>query len=456
VEIEVGSIGQRILSLRLRDASGAEVPLQFVNTLQYADGSLKDAKIAFIARAVPAFGYALYHIIPSGSEASGTAPAPSSPPPASSRHVDTGTIENQYYRLSFDLWTGAMTELYDKENHWEVLGGRPANVVAREPDGGDFWELYGTLNGGRLTAMTRKSGLPDAAGAHFSNEQVGGSGSTSSGPVYSQFRLSHPFGDGSFATLVRLYPGLRRIDIRTQLINNDKFVRYRVLFPTSIAGGQRCDEIPFGAIERPREQEFPAQYWMDYSDGSQGLALLNRGLPGNNVADGTLMLSLLRSARIASYGYIGGYEPGVSSDLGLELGVERTFDYALVPHAGDWRAAEVYRAGWEFNHPLLAHKVSVHAGQLPRRWGLLDVSAPNVVASALMPGRDGSLLLRVYEAAGKPANGVAINVHVPVESAAETDLLGDVLRPLPAQGDAVRIDLRPFEIKTVELRLRGR
>src|SRR2546422_5742296 len=37
----------------------------------------------------------------------------------------------------------------------------PGNVVAREQDGGDLWELYGTLNGARHTAMTRKQALPD-------------------------------------------------------------------------------------------------------------------------------------------------------------------------------------------------------------------------------------------------------------------------------------------------------
>ena len=55
-----------------------------------------------------------------------------------------GSIENEYYRVSFDLWTGEMKELYDKAAHWDVLGGRPGNIVAREQDGGDFWELYGT------------------------------------------------------------------------------------------------------------------------------------------------------------------------------------------------------------------------------------------------------------------------------------------------------------------------
>jgi alpha-mannosidase len=454
VEIEVGSIGPDVHALRLRDSSGADVPVQFLNTLHYDDGSIKDARIAFIARDVPAFGYAVYLITPSESGSSAGTKSAGGPPAATTGHLDVGSIENDFYRVTFDLWTGAIKEIYDKAEHWEVLGGRPGNVVAREPDGGDFWELYGTLNGGRLTAMTRKSALPDAAKAHFSNEQVGGSGSTSPGPVFSQFNLSHPFGDGTFATTARVYPGIRRIDIRTRLLNNDKYVRYRVLFPTSISGGRRFDEIPFGAIERPAEQEYPAQYWMDYSDGGKGVALLNRGLPGNDVAGGTLMLSLLRSARITSYGYFGGYEPGVSSDLGLELGVERIFDYALVPHAGDWREAEIYKAGWEFNHPLLAHKVSTHAGSLPRRWGLLEISSPDIVASALMPGRDGSTMLRVYEAAGKPAAAVEIKFRVPVSSASETNLLGDEIRSLATDHDTLHLSLRPFEIKTLKLKLR--
>lgn len=455
VEVEVGSIGPHVHSLRLRDSSGAGLPLQFLETLRYDDGSIKDAKVAFLARAVPAFGYALYEIIPSESESMESKPPEGSAAPASSHHQDVGSIENEYYRVTFDLWTGEMKELYDKAAHWEVLGGRPGNIVAREPDGGDFWELYGTLNGGRFTAMTRKQGLPPPAQTHFSNEQVGGSGRTIPGPVYSQFSLSHPFGEGSFSTNVRVYPGMRRIDIQTRLMNNDKSVRYRLLVPTSLASGRRFDEIPFGAIERPSEQEYPAQYWIDYSDGSKGLALLNRGLPGSNVAGGTLMLSLLRSARITAYPFIGGFEPGVSSDLGLELGVERTFDYALVPHAGDWRDAAVYRAGWEFNHPLLARKVAPHEGQLPRRWGLLDISAPDIVASALMPGPDGSVMLRIYEASGRPANGVEIKLHVPVSSAFETNLLGDEIRPLPAAGDTLRLDLRPYEIKTLKLKLRS-
>ena len=77
--------------------------------------------------------------------------------------------------------------------------------------------------------------------------------------------------------------------------------------------------------------------------------------------------------------------------------------YALVPHAGDWREAGVYRDGLEFNHPLLCRAVLPHAGNLPARWGLLEVSNPGVVVSALKPGSQGVAVLRVYEATGRPA-----------------------------------------------------
>ena len=47
------------------------------------------------------------------------------------------------------------------------------------------------------------------------------------------------------------FEGLRRIEVTTRLVNNEKFVRYRALFPTAIEGGKSVHEIPFGAIERP-------------------------------------------------------------------------------------------------------------------------------------------------------------------------------------------------------------
>src|SRR5206468_7732335 len=142
---------------------------------------------------------------------------------------------------------------------------------------------------------------------------------------------------GTYATRVRLYSGLRRIDLETTLVNNEKYVRYQALFPTSIQNGRFIQEIPFGSVERPPGIEFAAQQWVDYSDGQRGVALLNAGLPGNLVTDATLMISLMRAHNLGGYGFGGGYEPGMSSETGFELGARRTFRYGLMPHAGGWQ-----------------------------------------------------------------------------------------------------------------------
>jgi len=454
----IGFSAPGITSIQLLDPSGRAVPVQRMETTRYPDGGIKDTQIAFIARDVPALGYSIYEVAPEreGAEVSPEQTVLPSLQSGSTMHEDRGSMENAYYRVTFDLWTGAMTKLLvkSKAGNWEALSNQPANIVSEEQDGGDFWELYGTLNGGRLTAMTRKQGLPVPYRSHLSNEWVGGNGAIESGPVFSEFHISHPFGSGNFSTTVRIYSGVRRIDIETRLINQDKFVRYRALFPTSIQDGKRFDEIPFGSIERPAEQEFPAQNWIDWSGGGHGVALLNRGLPGNNVARGTLLLSLMRSSSITAYPFVGGYEPGNSSDLGLELGVQRTFDYALVPHSGDWRAARIYQAGLEFNNPLIVRVVPRHAGRMPRRWGLAEISPASVVLSALKPGADGSAVIRVYEANGQSVKGATIRFQSGALQASEVNLLEEPIRKMVPEGDTLTFDLRPYEIKTFKLELR--
>jgi alpha-mannosidase len=289
----------------------------------------------------------------------------------------------------------------------------------------------------------------------LSNESVGGNGSASAGPVFSEFHVSHPFGKNSYATRVRMYPGVQRIDIHTEILNQEQSVRYRLMLPVALQGGRNTQEIAFGAMERPFNQEFPAQNWMDYGAGDRGVALLNRGLPGNNVAGNVMLLSLMRSAHLISYGSIGG-EPGNSSDTGLELGKRIGFDYALVPHAGTWQDAGVYRAGLDFNNPLISRPASVHPGELPPRWGLLEISSTQVVLSAMKPSRDGEVAVRVYEAAGQPARGVRMHFAVPVVAARDANLIEDPGREIPVHENAFSFDLRAYEIRTFRLRFANR
>jgi alpha-mannosidase len=180
---------------------------------------------------------------------------------------------------------------------------------------------------------------------------------------------------------------------------------------------------------------------------------LNRGLPGSNVAGNTMLLSLMRSTRLLSYGGVSD-DPNSQSDTALELGKQIGFDYALVPHAGTWQDAKVFRDGFEFNNPLVTRTGAVHPGPLPARWGLLRIEGgDHVVISALKPSRDGEVAVRVYEAAGIAAPGVKMHFTLPLRSAREANLIEDPAATLPLQDNSFSFDLRPFEIKTFRLRL---
>jgi len=163
----------------------------------------------------------------------------------------------------------------------------------------------------------------------------------------------------------------------------------------------------------------------------------------------------MRATCITSYGFGGGYEPGMSSDTGYQIGKHLNFRYAIMPHNGTWQDAQVYRAGLEHNSPLVVQKAESHPGRLSKKWSVLEISQPNVVVSALKPGENGGTVLRVYEAAGKPAENVRIQLHANVKSARGANLIEDPGPKLESANNALTVTLRPFEIKTIALELEG-
>jgi alpha-mannosidase len=129
-------------------------------------------------------------------------------------------------------------------------------------------------------------------------------------------------------------------------------------------------------------------------------------------------------------------------------------NYALVPHTGDWRSATPWRSGLEFNNPLIAQTVASHPGDLPAKWGLLEVSNDDAVASALKPGKDGTVVMRVYEAAGKPSHDVRATWHAGITQVHEANLIEDTRASVDAQRNSFAFDLKPYEIKTFKITLK--
>lgn len=437
VEVDLGFGESQANDLLVLGPNGEVVPVQLVMAERYNDGLFRRVKVAFVAKDVPGLGYSVYHIV---GKRSNPGLMEMTPKPV-------GSIENEQYKVDLDPKTGAVVRVFDKLNQTDCLSG-PANVVARQTDKGDLWELYHTLDGASYVPGTDKQPVPNATTALLSTEGGEKAGTAVNGPVFSEFTVAHKMGSGAFSTKIRLEAGNRRIEFHTELVNNEKQVRYQVLFPSAIRNGKYRQEIPFGSVERPVGVEYPAQNWADYSDGQHGVALLNMGMPGNLVSEnGTLMLSLLRSQTL------GDYNEGHTSESGYELGTPREFHYALLPHFGDWRSGDVTREAQELNCPLMVFKEPIHGGTLPKKWTGIEISRPDVVLTSYEPGPDGAAFLRVYEASGQQRTKVQITLPANVRSASETNLLGAPGVKLPIERTAVFIDLHPFEIKTIKLKL---
>ncbi len=442
VEVNVGFTTTNAYDVRVSDARNLNVPCEIVDEQRNPNGSLLRATILFIAAKLPALGIATYHISPTirrnASTAAGVA-------------TENVLLENEYYRVTVSRSTGAILNLYDKVLGWEALSGA-ANVISEQEDKGDLWELYHGLDGAQFIGMSNKQPVPTTETAHLSTQWAGNDGKVVHTPVYSEFTVSHPLGTGTFATRIRLSKGIPRVDIFTDIVNNDKLVRYQALFPTAVQNGRNTQEIQFGSVERPDGVEYPAQNWSDYSDTTHGVTLLNAGLPGNLASNGTLMVSLLRSHTIGGYGFGGGFEPGMTSESGYELNKPLHFRYSLVTHGSEWRSAAV-RSGFAFNQPLQVWKCDVHPGIAPPNHSMVQISSPDVILTAFKPGPDNSTIIRVYEASGKSAKGVGVHINATVASAAESNLLEENGKSIAVIGDTVRFDLKPFEIKTIRLKL---
>jgi len=465
VECRIGYSTKDVYEVEVRDSRGNLMLSDLTACERYETGGIKRATVLFIAQDVPPLGYDVFRVLPAGSESLPT-PLASNQPDVFMADVHRDILENEFYRVEIDAWNGAIHGLYDKTLDWEVIPeDRPfGNTVVRELDNGNFWEYNGHCKGDAFLPMNRDHPLPaeDSRRAVFSHH-YGGDGRVRNGQARLEYNVNFAFEGGFFATRVRLYAGIPRIDIHTTLINQAERVRYRAAFPTTIRNGVITQEIPFGAIERPKG-EFPAQNWMDYAEAGRGVALLNRGLPGNNVDDGVMMLSLLKCTALKEgYGEIGGFSKSTKTTDGYEIGVTHAFDYALAPHAGDWREAQVYRRGMEFNRPLIARKAAVKPGRLPRRLAFLEVAAPNVVVSSVRATPEG-VVVRVYEAEGRRTEGVTLRCSARMVSVVETDLIEKGPRniPLNAPEDGARSPLRPdgqaftfdigaFEIKTFRI-----
>jgi mannosylglycerate hydrolase len=215
----------------------------------------------------------------------------------------------------------------------------------------------------------------------------------------------------------------------------------------------------------------------DLSDGTHGLAILNRGLPSVEVTeDGTIELTLLRSVgwlsrddlwvrRVAA-------GPLVPTPGAQCLG-PYYYEYAILPHAGDWQ--NVYQHALDFNAPVMARRADTHpglelhemnitrddpnlvtevpwprGGPLPPTHSVIRVDPPALVLSAVRRSARDSLIVRFYNITREAVSGT-VTLGLPVSAVYRATLAEDRQESLPVSAAGqVQIEVRGGEIVTLE------
>lgn len=298
------------------------------------------------------------------------------------------------YRVGAD---GSITDAEDLRTGAAFLSA-PANVLLAHADLPRFYEAW------ELDPDDAAAGRPLAL---LEPVEV-----VERGPLRASLRIVRGCDGIRVEQHLRLSRHSARLDVQTRIDVFGRRTQVRALFPLAVHASEATFETAFGAVTRPTHRnvswdqakfEVPAHRWADLSQPGRGVALLNDGRYGHAVLEGTLSLNLVRSPMF----------PDPFADEG-----EHAFTYALLPHAGDWRAGVVDEAH-DLNAPLRGTVVRASQSSsqpslpsTPREHSFVSVDVrphAGIRLAALKPAHDGrGVVVRLYEAHGGDGESVGV------------------------------------------------
>ncbi|QHI69843.1 alpha-mannosidase [Tichowtungia aerotolerans] len=262
---------------------------------------------------------------------------------------------------------------------------------------------------------------------------------------------------------ISLRYGSRRVEFKTMVENTVSNHRLRVMFPTDIAATHSDAEGHFYVDHRPvepvREADgkyrpgmctHPQQSFVDVSDGTNGLAVLNGGLCEYELLNEerrTLALSLLRSShmRICTEPRAGAVFP---TQNGWEMLGSYEFSYAIYPHMGDWNAGDVYSETQRMIvAPVVVQSNSRQEGSLPAEYSLLSVQGAQV--SSVKPLESGEgILVRLFNPSEEKIDAV---LTASVQRAVVMNMNEEEQGELPVDDGVVRVSLAACKVVSIGL-----
>lgn len=334
-------------------------------------------------------------------------------------------VTTPFYKISWNE-KGQLTGIYDREAKREMLPpGACANVLQifeDKPRCFDAWELEPTID----RKMEEITGCAEIV---MQRHALG-----------IEVSFTWKYHKSTISQTMCLYNCKKRIDFRTTVDWQERQKLMKAAFPVDIRAVDARFDIQNGNIRRPITRntsweaakfEVAAHKWADIWETGYGAALLNDCKYGYDLKENTIRLTLLKSAT----------DPDYSADLGTH-----TFTYSLLPHCAEWYEAGIEQEAFDLNVPLYAR-----AGAAAVHGSLLSFNRENLAADALKQAENGEeIVLRFHEFQGRRGE-VEITPGFEVKQWCECSLMEEPESPWTSS--PVRVFLKPYEIKTLLLRV---
>lgn len=310
------------------------------------------------------------------------------------------TFKNHFYSATVQP-DGTFTSLQVKPGGEELLVGpaSPGNLLAARDSTGLGPQHEGTFD---VTKWPRWD--PSGRGPELTWTPNGPARLRTS-PMGATFIVDGDLGPTVKGTLeVSFYHELARIDLDWSFTFDEASIghffdddtKLRVQWPLSFKGNIHHD-ISFGVVDSRDERPFLPSTWTDISDGKVGFAYLHQGTIKHWVSENTLY-------NLFAWGE---YTDAIGNRLDMvrwpkcfdqRLRGTHTIHAAIMPHAGDWRAAGLVSTARSYTMPPIAVAADSHAGTLPSAMTVMRIENPEIAATAVRV-EDDQVLCRLYSVA---------------------------------------------------------
>ena len=274
-----------------------------------------------------------------------------------------------------------------------------------------------------------------------------------------------------FVTTIKLYEGIDRIDIDTEIENHAEDHRLQVEFPAGSICPYSSGSAHFAVTEHSVEKPVPPT-WEEYplstalthgfaDAGSEayGLSLASDGMPeyeaANYDGESHLRLTLLRCVGwlsrpdLNSRTVNGGWE--VETPGGQCKGKSR-FSYSVVYRAESWRKAGTFGQMEHAIHPIRTTQILQPLKNYDNPLAFLSCLPPLIRLSAVKPSAEGNGIILRFYSLDQTEQLVRLPLPEAVESARLVTLAELPIEDLPMGADRmIEIPVRPGKIITLEL-----